>query len=291
MPVKVRYTRELLAETAARSRSINEMMRRLGVPMAGGTHSYLSKRLKHYGIDTSHFTHQAQRPVYERHSYTRDALAEAAANSSSIGEMMDYLGVARYDSAYGHLRRRLDHFGINTSHFRKRRSLSSQLPEAKLAPAVARQKSIAGVLRDLGLPDSTTTRRLVKGGIEEYGLDTSHFTGQLYSKGRKLGPRLRPEELLVRLPAGAPRVPGDRLRDMLLHIGRPNECAMCGIGPEWRGRPMTLELDHVDGDWLNNTPENLRLLCPNCHAITPTYCGRNKRLVRELPRQRSGEPR
>jgi hypothetical protein len=65
---RITYTRELLTDVAAQSRSINEMMRRLDVPMAGGTHSYLSKRLKHYGIDTSHFTHQS-RPDYGRRSY------------------------------------------------------------------------------------------------------------------------------------------------------------------------------------------------------------------------------
>ena len=39
---------------------------------------------------------------------------------------------------------------------------------------------------------------------------------------------------------------------------------------------MTLEVDHVNGDWSDNRPGNVRLLCPNCHATTDTYCGRNK---------------
>ncbi|GAA1809788.1 hypothetical protein GCM10009749_17860 [Agromyces neolithicus] len=47
-------------------------------------------------------------------------------------------------------------------------------------------------------------------------------------------------------------------------------CVACGLGPEWNGKPLTLELDHVDGDRLNNELANLRLLCPNCHAQTET---------------------
>ncbi|MFJ8297093.1 HNH endonuclease [Streptomyces sp. NPDC094447] len=50
------------------------------------------------------------------------------------------------------------------------------------------------------------------------------------------------------------------------------ECAECGVGPEWRGRPMTLEVDHITGDWRDDRSENVRLLCPNCHASTDTWC-------------------
>lgn len=52
-------------------------------------------------------------------------------------------------------------------------------------------------------------------------------------------------------------------------------CSECGLR-EWRGRPIPLELDHQDGDKRNNELSNLRLLCPNCHALTPTYRGRNR---------------
>lgn len=52
-------------------------------------------------------------------------------------------------------------------------------------------------------------------------------------------------------------------------------CSECGID-EWMGQPITLELDHIDGDAGNNLPSNLRLLCPNCHACTPTWKNRNK---------------
>jgi hypothetical protein len=53
-------------------------------------------------------------------------------------------------------------------------------------------------------------------------------------------------------------------------------CERCGI-TEWRGRPVSLELHHVNGDGLDNRLENLLLLCPNCHSQTDTWGGRNSR--------------
>jgi hypothetical protein len=70
-------------------------------------------------------------------------------------------------------------------------------------------------------------------------------------------------------------VTGDAARKRILIRDRGYRCQSCGLS-EWMGRSISIELDHVDGDCHNNTNENLRLLCPNCHAQTPTYRGRNR---------------
>lgn len=53
------------------------------------------------------------------------------------------------------------------------------------------------------------------------------------------------------------------------------ECNSCGIGPEWNGRPLVIQLEHKDGDGTNNEKDNLEFLCPNCHSQTDTFCGKN----------------
>lgn len=54
-----------------------------------------------------------------------------------------------------------------------------------------------------------------------------------------------------------------------------NKCSICNI-TEWNYKPINMQLDHIDGDSTNHTLCNLRMICPNCHSQTETYCGKNK---------------
>lgn len=47
-------------------------------------------------------------------------------------------------------------------------------------------------------------------------------------------------------------------------------CEECEL-TEWRGKPLSFEVDHIDGNNQNNNPDNLKILCPNCHSQTPTW--------------------
>ena len=79
------------------------------------------------------------------------------------------------------------------------------------------------------------------------------------------------EEILV---LGS-QVKTDDLKRRLIRVGlKEAACEMCH-GTQWNGRPIPLELDHVNGRSDDNRLENLRILCPNCHAQTPTYRARN----------------
>lgn len=64
------------------------------------------------------------------------------------------------------------------------------------------------------------------------------------------------------------------LREYLTEA-RGYKCSCCGIN-NWNGKPITLDVDHIDGDPYNDNPDNLRYLCPNCHSQTPTYKAKNK---------------
>ncbi|MFF4581737.1 HNH endonuclease [Streptomyces sp. NPDC001373] len=142
----------------------------------------------------------------------------------------------------------------------------------ELGQAIADSVSVAGTLRLLGFPDHGGQRAHLRKWIVEEGHDTSHFLGQAHQRGKAGTRPLKPaEDVLVHL-AGQPRTKTPLLRRALREVGVPEQCAHCGVPAEWRGRPMTLEIDHVNGDWSDNRRENLRFLCPNCHAVTSTWC-------------------
>ena len=68
-----------------------------------------------------------------------------------------------------------------------------------------------------------------------------------------------------------------RLKERILKEGLMEyKCSECGLS-EWRGRPLTLQLDHINGINNDHRLENLRFLCPNCHSQTETYAGKNKK--------------
>lgn len=115
----------------------------------------------------------------------------------------------------------------------------------------------------LGIKSRTGAQTHLKKRATDLGLDFSHFVGQAWAKGRPSSNKKDALEL-CKLDS---RVPSHRLKLKLIKDGYKEEkCECCGI-KEWMGEPVVLELDHVNSNHMDNRIENLRILCPNCHAL------------------------
>lgn len=96
---------------------------------------------------------------------------------------------------------------------------------------------------------------------------------------RKRGKILHEQAIQKILSADPKTLSPERLKKRLLHECNFT-CQKCG-NSEWLGQPIALEIEHKDGNHQNNEYSNLTLLCPNCHAQTETYRGRNKGMNKE----------
>ena len=132
--------------------------------------------------------------------------------------------------------------------------------------------SVRQVLGKLGLVEAGGNYACAKKRADALGLTKEHMHGQSWNKGKKVGPKRPVEEYL----SNQRPIQSYKLKNRLLAEGlKQHKCECCGI-TEWNGQPTPIELDHIDGNRYNNTIENLRILCPNCHAQTDTYRGKNK---------------
>jgi hypothetical protein len=147
--------------------------------------------------------------------------------------------------------------------------MRTKYTEELLAPIVKKATSFDAVLRALALRRGGGNQSHIKRLINMYALDTSHFLGQTYGLNRGCYPKRHWTQILRKQKQDR-RQPSDRLRRALLESGRKHVCARCEQPVEWRGKPLTLQIDHKNGDWRDDRPTNLQFLCPNCHTQKTT---------------------
>lgn len=146
--------------------------------------------------------------------------------------------------------------------------------------AVAESLTVSAVLRTLGLKCTGANHVTVHDAVKRLGLSTVHMLGQSWGRGIKRAPSFKRslDEILV---DNSPHRNSCELRRRLVSDGLlAPECAICGI-VEWLGSPLSIHLDHENGDRSDNRLENLRSLCPNCHSQTDTFGGRNTKAGKE----------
>lgn len=153
--------------------------------------------------------------------------------------------------------------------------------DQQLIAAIENERSYAGVLRKLGLSTCGGSYAIIRLRIRQLGINIDHFTGQGWCHGeehKKFINRFVTIPLDQILVKDSYYQTTSRLKKRLIQCGLlQNKCYECNIDPEWNGKVLVLQLDHIDGDRTNNQLENLRILCPNCHSQTDNFCARNKK--------------
>lgn len=152
---------------------------------------------------------------------------------------------------------------------RKRSPLSDR--EA-LLDAIQHAESAREVLNYLGLRAAGGNYRLLREYAQLHDLQIPKYDFKKQQAQRLQGPIIPDSEVFVENSAYSNR---SALKKRLYKLGFEEKCLECGIGPVWNNKPITLQLDHINGIHNDHRLENLRILCPNCHSQTETYAGRS----------------
>jgi hypothetical protein len=151
--------------------------------------------------------------------------------------------------------------------------------EKEAREAAADSRSFSEVLRKLGLRPAGGNHALLKHYLEIWKIPTDHFDA---------GASARRIPSKAAMPLSEVLVPNStysrgNLKQRLFAEGlKERRCEMCGQDEHWRGRLMSLVLDHINGIPDDNRLENLRIVCPNCAATLDTHCGRKNRKEPEI---------
>lgn len=161
----------------------------------------------------------------------------------------------------------------------------NKLHDRELIEKLLKEKnSYSEIFHYLELPKSGgNCYKTLKDNLKTWNIDTTEFEkkSKLNRKNKisitknKISKDLYPLDKILTYNTEY-NLSGNYIKNRLYKEGiKKPICEQCGQDENWQGKKLSFHLDHINGDRVDNNIENLRILCPNCHSITDTYCGKN----------------
>lgn len=180
--------------------------------------------------------------------------------------------ITKYSVSYRQLKiiqtYRFDEFGI----IAKNTSIIRQIPPNELAELFRASYSYSEVISKCGLDVRSSYIKLLKKIVSSRSIDVSHFKLVGFAPNVSVL-RVSNDEIFMENSKVKASTAKDRILSQKII---PTICAICGNTGEHHGKPLTLQLDHINGNNNDHRLLNLRFLCPNCHSQTETFTGRNQ---------------
>lgn len=211
-------------------------------------------------------------------SYSREQLQAAISSSSNLRQALLQLGLQGKGGNYRVIKHQCDKYQISYDHLINH-SITKSIRKTSPPPTldeiraiVPHCKSWRAVARSLGLTPEGGNVTTLRDKCDANNIDHSHFTGQA----------VRKHDHTTKIPiedyfSNKRPIQSNRFKKRLIREGYfEHKCYRC-LRTQWEGEPIPIELEHIDGNHENNARINLTILCYNCHSLTPTFRGRNKK--------------
>jgi len=174
------------------------------------------------------------------------------------------------------IQRRVQNLKIDTSHFEKfwdgLYTKINRLSSKQINEIIESSNSWDQVMKRFGYKSLAFCNQ-IKSKLDNLKVNTSHLRDCKYN--------LRQIENSEVFVEDSDYVNGSNIKKRLQNdMGWERSCSSCKL-KDWLGNPIPIQLDHINGNHFDNRIENLRFLCPNCHALTDTYCGKNIKIKRD----------
>lgn len=201
---------------------------------------------------------------------TKEVFISIISKSRTIPEALEKLGLRSHTTNKEQLFKRANIENVSLVHlaFRSKRSKLWKISSEELDNVISSSYSFSEVLNKLGLPARGANFKTLYARLSGETISVAHFWKK--KRTSNVG------EIINLLVKGSNRI--NRLREKLVEAKlMDNICVWCGISDRYNGKPISLHVDHIDGDPTNNELNNLRILCPNCHSQTKTFGSKNNR--------------
>lgn len=221
--------------------------------------------VKNKNILTNHF-----KKIIVEDRWSKNNLLECIEESNNYKDIIVKLGLSVSTSTYYRLHKYLNKYSIDFKNKNKYYKNKNNIRWSKenLSHIIKSSNSNSDVLYNLGLNAIGDNIKTLKKYINEYGINIDHFNYD--RKGNNRSYKL--SDILIQNSS----YNRGRLKDRLYKEGlKKRICELCGQDEMWKGKKISLILDHKNGINNDNRLENLRIVCPNCNAGLDTHCGKN----------------